>query len=96
MVTIMMQGRDLHDRLETWLRHADEHSEIPAAEEDWRRNLLKAAQQFEICHELLHSQSEKDLRDAVAMARTGNLESFELVRDLFQKVLLEMQSKGIV
>jgi hypothetical protein len=91
----MMQASELTHRLETWLAYAEEHSEIPAAEADWRRNLLKTAQQIEVCKELIGSQAEKDLREAVAIARVGDLASFELVRELFQRVLLEMRSGRI-
>jgi hypothetical protein len=93
---IPMKAKELEDRLETWLGLAEEHSVIPAAEADWRRNLLKSAQQIEVCKELVGSQSEKDLLTAVAMARTGNIESFELIRNLFLKVRQEMQEKKAV
>ena len=90
-----MQDRELKDRLENWLRLADETSEIPAAQADWRRNLLKGAQGIEVCEELIGSQAEKDLREAVAIARVGDLASFELVRTLFQRVLLDIQTRGL-
>jgi hypothetical protein len=82
-------------RLENWLALAEETSEIPAAQADWRRNLLKTAQGIEVCEKLIGSQAEKDLREAVAIARTGDLESFELVRTLFQRTLLDMQTRGL-
>lgn len=91
----MLLARELKHRLENWLALAEETSEIPAALADWRRNLLKTAEQIEVCEELIGSQAEEDLREAVVMARVGGPQSFELVRTLFQKVLLDMQSRGL-
>ena len=85
----------LKERLEEWLKLAERTTEIPAPEADWRRVLLKTAERIAPCKELVGSQSEKDLQDAVAIARTGNLEGFESVRELYHRVLADMRSKGI-
>lgn len=87
-----MQLRELHDKLELWLRRAQEHSEIPAAEADWRDNLLKIAQQFETCKDLVGTQTGEYLRMAVQMARTGDPASFDLVCELLQRVLADIRS----
>ena len=84
--------QELHDQLELWLRRAQEHSEIPAAEADWRDNLLKIAQQFETCKDLVGTQTAEYLRMAVQMARTGNPASFDPVRELLQRVLADIRS----
>jgi hypothetical protein len=87
-----MQVRELKDRLGRWLTLAQETSEIPAALADWRRNLLKGAQQFDTCEELVGTQTEQYLRTAVQMAGTENLASFDLVRELLQRVLSDIRS----
>ena len=90
-----MKAKQLKERLETWLKLAEQHSEIPAAEADWRRILLNSAAQIEMCTELAGTQSEKDLLAAVTLARSGRVESFEQVCDLFRTILQEMRTKGI-
>ena len=90
-----MKAKQLEGRLETWLKLAEQHSEIPAAAADWQRILLKSAAQLEMCTELTGSQSEKDLLAAVTLARSGRLESFEHVRNLFLTVLQDMRIKRI-
>jgi hypothetical protein len=90
-----MKAKQLKERLETWLKLAEQHSEIPAAEADWQRILLRSAAQIEMCTELTGSQSEKDLLAAVTLARSGRLESFEQVRNLFLTVLQDMRIKEI-
>ena len=87
-----MQERGLKNKLENWLTLAEETSEIPAALADWRRNLLKGAQQFDTCEELVETQTEQYLRTAVQMAGTENLASFDLVRELLQRVLSDIRS----
>ena len=91
-----MQAKELEDRLETWIGLAEQHSVIPAAEADWRHNLLKSAQQVEVCRELTGSQSEIDIATAGALAQGGDPDSIETIRDLFLKVLREMREKKIV
>jgi hypothetical protein len=56
---------------------------------------LKTAQGIEVGEELIGSQAEKDLGEAISLARVGDLESFELVRTLFQRVLLDTQTRGL-
>jgi hypothetical protein len=90
-----MKAKQLKERLETWLKLAEQHSEILAAEADWQRILLKSAAQIEICTELTGSQSEKDLLAAVTLARPGRVEAFEQVADLFRAILQHMRTKGM-
>jgi len=90
-----MKAKQLKERLETWLKLAEQHSEIPAAEADWQRILLRSAAQIEMCTELVGSQSEKDLLAAVTLARSGKLESFEQVHGLFRTILQDMRTKKI-
>ena len=90
-----MKAGELKNKLEYWLRLAEETSDIPSAQADWRRNLLKTAQGIEVGEELIGSQAEKDLGEAISLARVGDLESFELVRTLFQRVLLDIQTRGL-
>jgi hypothetical protein len=87
--------RQLEERLETWLKLSEEHTEILAAEADWRRILLKSAGQIDVCAELAGTQSGKDLLAAVTMARSDKLESFGQVRDLLRTVLQDMRTRGI-
>ncbi|HTS19582.1 MAG TPA: hypothetical protein VMP11_18550 [Verrucomicrobiae bacterium] len=91
-VVFTMQLQELHDKLEVWLRRAQEHSEIPAAEADWRVNLLKVAQQFDTCEDLVGTQTEEYMRMAAQIAKTGNAASFDLVRELLQRVLADIRS----
>ena len=89
-----MKAEQLKERLETWLKLAAEDTQSPAVTSDWQLILLKSAAQIEMCTELVGSQSEKDLLAAVTLARSGRLESFEQVRDLFRAILQEMRTKG--
>ena len=90
-----MNAKQLTERLETWLKLAEESTPVPSVAADWRIILLKSAGQIEMCTELVESQSEKELVAAVALARAGKIESFEQVRDSFRLVLQEMRTKSI-
>jgi hypothetical protein len=90
-----MKAKQLKERLETWLKLAEEDTPAPAVKSDWQSILLKSAAQIEMCTELVGSQSEKDLLAAVTLARSGTLESFEQVHGLFRTILQDMRTKKI-